>query len=340
MAEKVKILAIDGGGTRGIVPLKILKYIEEHTQLKIFELFDLIAGTSTGSLVAAGLTCPDENQNVKHSIDDLIELYRNESKKIFPHRNYVDKLKSIRRPLYSSLGLDNILYKYFGNTKISDCLTPLLVCSYDIVHNRPLIFRTRYTNLGSFEYKELANASLKNICLASTAAPYYFKPHEFIYTDESGTNPLRVKCIDGGTYLNNPAIEAFTEILKHSSDPIYNKPKAKSTDIYILSIGTGEYINTTENIRNFQKGASKLILPLLSQMMSGTSYINDQLIRRLSLKQNYLRLNITIDEPEFGKLDGTETQFFDKLESYVEDQILNNKPRIQQIKEFIDQMNS
>ena len=83
--EEYRILSIDGGGLRGIVPLTILKYIEEKEGKKIIELFDLITGTSTGGIIACGLACG-------YSVDDLISLYYNKGSEIFPiDNNFIKK---------------------------------------------------------------------------------------------------------------------------------------------------------------------------------------------------------------------------------------------------------
>ncbi len=83
--SKVRILSIDGGGLRGIVPLLILKEIEKQQGKKIHELFDVIVGTSTGGIIACGLTCTKDGVNPYLTIDQLIELYTTKGNVIFPY---------------------------------------------------------------------------------------------------------------------------------------------------------------------------------------------------------------------------------------------------------------
>ena len=85
MPYKFKVLSIDGGGIRGIIPAIILKEIEKRTQKRISGMFDLIAGTSTGGILALGLTKPHPYNNGQPHYEavDLIELYREEGKHIF-----------------------------------------------------------------------------------------------------------------------------------------------------------------------------------------------------------------------------------------------------------------
>ncbi|MBK8983022.1 MAG: patatin-like phospholipase family protein [Ignavibacteria bacterium] len=78
-----KILTIDGGGIRGVLPARILHEIEKRTKKPIAELFDLIAGTSTGGILALCLTKPDSKGNPRYKALDILKLYEEEGKKIF-----------------------------------------------------------------------------------------------------------------------------------------------------------------------------------------------------------------------------------------------------------------
>ncbi|HEY9608907.1 patatin-like phospholipase family protein, partial [Allocoleopsis sp.] len=114
---KFKILSIDGGGIRGIVPAKILAEIEKQTKKPISSLFDLIAGTSTGGILAAGLTLPKPNtKEPKYTAEDLIKIYRERGGEIFyePFLEKIMKLDDISRPKYSSDGRDKVLKEFFG----------------------------------------------------------------------------------------------------------------------------------------------------------------------------------------------------------------------------------
>src|SRR3712207_7174060 len=85
MPYKFKVLSIDGGGIRGMIPAKILAEIERRTGKRIFELFDLIAGTSTGGILALGLTKPNPQKPTEahYSAEKLIDLYREEGEQVF-----------------------------------------------------------------------------------------------------------------------------------------------------------------------------------------------------------------------------------------------------------------
>src|SRR5688572_13168796 len=83
---KVKILSIDGGGIRGIIPCKILEYIEQKCELRIGKLFHLIAGTSTGGIIALGLTKPTSDGGFSYTASDMLKLYEENGKDIFSRR--------------------------------------------------------------------------------------------------------------------------------------------------------------------------------------------------------------------------------------------------------------
>jgi patatin-like phospholipase/acyl hydrolase len=87
MAFKRKILSIDGGGIRGIIPALLLDYIETKTEKPIAEMFDLIAGTSTGAVLALGMTKPKSDGSPEFTPAAIAEMYREEGEDIdFPDR--------------------------------------------------------------------------------------------------------------------------------------------------------------------------------------------------------------------------------------------------------------
>ena len=111
MAQLVKILSIDGGGIRGIIPAMVLAEIERRTEKPISALFDLIAGTSTGGLLALGLTKPDANGHAEWTAEKLIELYETDGGKIF-HRSRWHKvlaLGNLAEEKYPAKGIEEVV---------------------------------------------------------------------------------------------------------------------------------------------------------------------------------------------------------------------------------------
>ena len=148
-----RILSIDGGGIRGIIPATILARIEDITGQRIYEMFDLIAGTSTGGLLALGLTKPGEDGDPPYSAAELAEFYMTDGERIFDRSileehvfdniPYVGGMfrfgKTLLATKYSSEGLRKVLKKRLGKkTQLGEALTPVLIPTYDMRGTRHL----------------------------------------------------------------------------------------------------------------------------------------------------------------------------------------------------------
>ena len=143
----MKLLAIDGGGIRGIIPALVLQAIEERTGRRIAELFDLIAGSSTGGIIAAGLTLPDDDDGggrARYNARDLIGLYEAEGPHIFD-RSLLKRITSIDGLIderYDSKGLDAALDAYLGRATLSEVVTDVLITAYEIENRFAFFFRS------------------------------------------------------------------------------------------------------------------------------------------------------------------------------------------------------
>ncbi|MFT4314919.1 MAG: patatin-like phospholipase family protein [Wolbachia pipientis] len=123
------ILSVDGGGIRGIIPAMILAEIEKRTRKRIAEIFDLMAGTSTGGIVVAGLCKKDERGNPQYSANDLVEFYQK-------YGAYIFKSSFLRRSIFSWLNcaqyphknIEFVLDKYFGDDVFKNTLRYCLCC--------------------------------------------------------------------------------------------------------------------------------------------------------------------------------------------------------------------
>jgi len=260
---KYKILSIDGGGIRGIIPCSILKYIEEHTGSPISSLFNLIAGTSTGGIISLGLTKHEGNFQNSFSADQMLELYVNFGKDIFSERDK-DLLSWLSSKLFSktydSTHIESLLERYFGDAKLKDSLANVLVTTYDIEKGKPFYFSSR---LAQNETRE--NFTLKEIARSTSAAPTYFKPSFLKYEKERD-----LAFVDGGVFANNPSILAYSEakevwkqklvaspgLAEHESRGFEAMVSADDNDLpfYLLSLGTGFTANTIkgEEVKNYR----------------------------------------------------------------------------------------
>ena len=278
------ILALDGGGTRGIYTAQLLAKIEQAFGVPIRTRFDLIAGTSTGAIIAGAAVSDIPMQ-------DIVELFEKETPYIFRKRWY-------RIPLflskYPNQKLAQIIAKHLPATPLGEIASPLMITSSEIAKSEVHIFRSNYGSRDSEIAPTSKDVNLRDAILASCAAPTFFAP-------KSVDNFLLA---DGGLWANNPSTVAFTETLS-----VFGK---EAQEVRMLSIGTGHSVNMYRNRRGWGFitgwGGAKLtsyVMTLQSQASANTA--------KLLLKENYLRINPEID---FWELD-TLTQL-DNLKSLAE----------------------
>src|ERR1700722_11878591 len=184
---KFRILSIDGGGLRGLIPVMILKNIEELTGKKIYELFDLVAGTSTGGLIACATMLADENRSKpRYDLSYIEKIFTEKGSIIF--NNPKKKIGNFFRAKYKPKALQNELTSIFKDldgssgkpAMLADLLVPVIIPAYDLKRNKPVIFKTRHAR-----QNHKMNATLYDICLATSAAPTYFPVHKFLYENDN-----------------------------------------------------------------------------------------------------------------------------------------------------------
>ena len=275
------ILALDGGGTRGIYTAQLLAKIEQVLQTRIKTCFDLIVGTSTGAIIAGAAVSDIPMQ-------DIVELFDTETPYIFRRRWY-------RIPLflskYPSQKLAQILAAHLPATPLDEIETPLMITSSEIAKSEIHIFRSNYADKLSESDPSDKDVGLRDAILASCAAPTFFAPKSL--------NDLLLA--DGGLWANNPSTIAFTEALS-----AFGKD---TQEVRMLSIGTGHSVNMYRNRRGWGFITGWGGAKLTSYVMSLQSQASADMAKRL-LKENYLRINPEID---FWELD-TLTQL-DNLKS-------------------------
>lgn len=323
-----RILSIDGGGLRGIVAVEMLKYIEKEifgnvntSNKTILDSFDLIAGTSTGGLLACAMTTPDDSGNPMFSLDDIANIYEIHGKDIFPQplsnrlSRWFKSKKEYIRPKYNSTGLKSVLENKLGDKRIIDTLKPIFVPAYDITNFRPIYFSSRDSYMSTSQTSnnpQNFNYKLADICLATSAAPTYFPSFPFNYPDSRGNNTV-INCIDGGIYLNNPAMAAYYEVLANQSFYRRDGNPIKEEDIYILSIGTGN-ISKSVSHRDGQKwGKLGWAKNAIHASMLGTS---QTIVDQLDPQKRFLRINVDL-ENKFSELDDCSIEAFNYLKNDV-----------------------
>ncbi|MGK0487934.1 MAG: patatin-like phospholipase/acyl hydrolase [Candidatus Endobugula sp.] len=283
MEKKVKILSIDGGGIRGIIPGTILNYIETRLQeelddpnTRLADHFDLIAGTSTGGILTCTYLMADDQGRSKYSAEFAVDLYMKNGGQIF-NRSLARELKTVFGMFgakYSADALQGLLQEYFDETWISELRRPCIITSYDI-RNRSSVFFNKLDGVNN----PVKNYKVKEVTRATSAAPTYFAPALIRSEIEA---PLAL--IDGGTFANNPSLCAFAEartidFKKEDSPGNITFPTPK--EILMISLGTGTELTPYTYPKAKRWGAVQWIQPVIDVMMSGNSETVDYQLKQI-----------------------------------------------------------
>lgn len=220
----IRILSVDGGGVRGIIPAMILSTIEQQTGQPASHLFDLIAGTSTGAVISLALTKPDpmDSEKPQFSARDLVGFYFKESRRLFPRKTgSIPVHPHPSRTKYSPAPAKNVFHSYFGATLLDQAMTPVEIPTYDIRQKKPFFFKSWLSPAGLYPMREVARAAV--------AAPGYFPPVILPAIPHKKMFPRHV-LVDGGVFANNPMKYALNDG-STLGDP--------EKGVFLLSLGTG-----------------------------------------------------------------------------------------------------
>ena len=138
------MLSVDGGGIRGIIPALVLAHLERQMGAPASELFDLIVGTSTGGILALGLSLQDQQGRSLLAAKRMVALYERHGPKIF-ERSLWRKLRTaggLFEEAYSHEALEKIPHQYFGDKRMGDCGTPVMVTGYDIERRKTVFLKS------------------------------------------------------------------------------------------------------------------------------------------------------------------------------------------------------
>jgi uncharacterized protein len=342
---KYKILSIDGGGIRGIIPALLLAEIEKRTQKPIFSLFDLITGTSSGGILALGLTKPrltsDVSDNLpvaEYTAEDLLQLFLEYGVEIFYEPLFERLLGPLEdiflHPKYPSESKEEIFRQYFGNAPLENNLKEVFVTSYDIEQRIPIFFTNQLEKqqIESKNFQKLCGGfSLLDAALATTATPTYFAPHRIVNPHNSG---IAYTLIDGGVFANNPAHLAILEA------QISSKRKAQKVlnteDILVVSLGTGSLTSVYpyKEVKNW--GLLQWGRPLLNIMFDGSSEVVAGELEQLfepsdkEAKSFYYRFQTLLDS-ELEEIDNTKLQNTRQLQAIAHRLISNKSQQIDEL---------
>jgi uncharacterized protein len=269
----IRILSIDGGGIRGIIPALVLARIEKLTNRPIAQLFDLVAGTSTGGILALGLTIPKFPGRPIYAAQEFVRMFEREGPRIFSRSTFRTLVTSdsLFWKKYSSQGIEEVLLEYFGDSRLSDAVTNVLVPSYEIHRRFPFFFKSANARKRpDYDFRT------RDIARATSAAPSYFEPMRI----PTGTNSESYTLIDGGVFANNPAACALVEAQATLPHP---------GGYLVVSLGTGSLMQTVPLKLAKNWGCLLWAKPLLNAIFDGVSSTVDFQLRQL-MPTDYYRL--------------------------------------------------
>ncbi|HET9051804.1 MAG TPA: patatin-like phospholipase family protein [Candidatus Dormibacteraeota bacterium] len=267
-----RILSIDGGGIRGVIPAMVLIEIEERTGKPIAQLFDLVAGTSTGGILACGLCVPDGHGAPKFAAKDLLDVYVKDGPTIFPHHVF-QRIRAVFEEKYPSSGIESVLQRYTGDTRLSQVLADVFVTAYDIERRKPKFFRSRDARTDPTR-----DCPLWMVARSTSAAPTYFEPFKL-----PGPNPGEYQAlVDGGVFANNPAMCAYVD---DSTGP----GRVRPDEILLVSLGTGAENRPIKYSDAKDWGQLQWSHPILGAIFAGVSATTDYQVAQILGEDDYFR---------------------------------------------------
>jgi len=305
MAEPLRVLSIDGGGIRGLVPALVLEEIERRLKAKgktkpLHAYFDLVAGTSTGGILAAGLTAPHPQDMGRPAATpaELVALYRDQGGDIFDRsffrsvrkafaNIFSGNLSGIVEEKYAHGPLEEKLRRTLGSRRISDALTSVLITAYDIGERTTVVMKKRPLRPGEEAHDDFL---FWHAARATSAAPTYFEPARVTNL----TTGKSITLVDGGVYANNPSVCAFVEALKMG---------ATSESMMLVALGTGHQNRAYSYYETRNWGPINWInpahgAPIISILMHGQCHAAEhqlELLLNCGPQPNYYRLDAALD---------------------------------------------
>ena len=275
----IKILAIDGGGIRGLLAAELLAYIEAVGGKPVAQMFDYIVGTSTGGMLALALS----RRNAL-AASAMVAVYREYGPQIFRRgfRQTLMSLGNLNGPKYDAAALERCARACLSTDSLGDAATNVMVTSCDLKARAPQFFSSYAT----------PKISMVDAAMSTSAAPTYFAP--------------RGNYIDGGICDNNPALSGVIEACKVEN--------ATVRDCLVLSVGTGSVATPIDGKEAGSWGLLTWAQRLPDLFMDYTSGLHEYHLNRLLPDANVLRLQCQVSGST-AEMDNTSADNFYDLRS-------------------------
>jgi len=262
VSDLYRVLSLDGGGLRGIFTAAVLAEAEDAYGPAFLESFDLLAGTSTGGIIALGLASG-------RTCREMLDFYRDAGATIFAKPRRIRRLVG---PKYDRRALDDLLRKEFGETtRMNDLRKAVCITAHELVSGTTRVWKDDH----SPELRVGGNMLVWKVAAATSAAPTYFAAVQLDAADSH---------IDGGVWGNNPAMVGITEAVRYARRDL--------SDIRMLSIGTtSEPLRVASHDEAVGMGLKDWIGKALHLLQGSSSMATDNQARLLLGDDAYLRID-------------------------------------------------
>jgi patatin-like phospholipase/acyl hydrolase len=279
----MRILSIDGGGIKGVLPAVWLAELEKKLGSPLNKNFDLVIGTSTGAGIACGV-------GLGMPANTYLDMYMKYGKDIFPGfwKRLPSRMKrfftqGISHPKFDGKGLDRSLVKIFGDQRMHHMEIPVLITAYNTQRRSAKVFKST-KRADSF-------LSAVDVCRASMAAPTYLPGHVI----------RKQPYIDGGAFANHPVMCGIAEACRMGT---------KKEDIIAVAIGTGDSDDPITARHTKEWGGLEWVLPIIDVLMDGSEDSNDYIARQVLEQGNYIRIQTKVN----SKMDNTKDKNLESLQ--------------------------
>lgn len=342
MAKFTRILSLDGGGMRGLIPAQILIYVEQkikektgNPDAKLAEYFDLIAGSSAGGILGCLYLCPDPNSPTKAllSAEEVLQFYYQKSDQIFAQSFWHSLLNfgGFLSEKYSHRSFESLLKTFFGDLRLSQLLKPTLITAYEIERRK-----THFFTQHDARFDSRHDFLVRDVIRSTTAAPTFFQVAQV----KSLKNEI-FAFVDGGVFANNPALCAYAEV-RHKFNRYFNLDERyesgpTASEMVILSLGTGDVKRTYPYDKAKHWGKIEWLLPLFDIIMTGVSetvdYQMKQIYDAIQKHDQYLRISPILKDEDIFPIDDTSEKNLREIIKLAQEQTEKYRNRLD---DFVD----
>ncbi|WP_037312874.1 patatin-like phospholipase family protein [Ruegeria halocynthiae] len=257
--KRVFVLSIEGGAMHGLAELEVLKALEEKSGKRIYEMFDFVAGASTGAIISALLLHPDSQSDEPMTANEAIDVYTDFAATVLnaPAYHTILTANGVYGPVLQNKSRITVATKLFGDGQFNDLLLPTMFPSFSQKSNGLRLFRNWD--------KSDANMYLRALVTAVTSAPIYFPAIKLV-----GNQSEEDYVSDGAMILNAPGEAAYLHARTHL-------PEVK--DFVIISVGSRRERSIAEQTVA-DGGLVQWFLPLMNMVTTGESSVSAHALER------------------------------------------------------------